>query len=137
MKELKQKWIKAYIDVAERFSELSSATRLKVGALVVKDNRIISIGYNGTPEGWCNTCEDEFDTTKPEVIHAEMNCINKLAKSNESGKDALMFITHSPCMECAKSIHGSGIKTVYYKNSYRNTNGLEFLKKCGITIHKI
>lgn len=134
---MKEKWISAYMDVAERFSKLSSATRLKVGALVVKDNRIISIGYNGTPEGWCNTCEDSLNKTKPEVIHAEMNCINKLAKSTESGKDSVMFITHSPCMDCAKSIYGSGIKTVYYKNLYRDISGIEFLKKCGVLVFQI
>jgi dCMP deaminase len=134
---MKEKWISAYMDVAERFSELSTATRLKVGALVVKDNRIISIGYNGTPEGWCNKCEDVFNKTKPEVIHAEMNCINKLAKSTESGNDAIMFVTHSPCIECAKSIYGSGIKTVFYKHLYRDSSGIEFLIKCGIDIRRI
>jgi len=134
---MKEKLITAYMDVAERFSQLSTATRLKVGAVVVKDNRIISIGYNGTPEGWCNKCEDDSNKTKPEVIHAEMNCINKLAKTNESGKDSVMFITHSPCMECAKSIYGSGIKTVFYKILYRDLSGIEFLKKCGVEVFKI
>jgi dCMP deaminase len=118
---------------AENFSELSYAKRLKVGAVIVKDHRIISIGYNGTPRGWDNTCEDENYNTKLEVIHAEMNCITKLAQSGESGKDSVMFITHSPCVSCAKAIYGSGVKKVYYKNVYRDKSGIEFLEKCGIT----
>lgn len=131
---MKEKLINAYMETAEVFSRLSTANRLKVGAILVKDQRIISIGYNGTPEGWCNTCEDEHNKTLPEVIHSEMNCINKLAKSNESGEGSVMFVTHSPCMECAKSIYGAGIKKVYYKNSYRDDAGIEFLKKCGIGV---
>jgi dCMP deaminase len=129
---MKRKWRDAYIDVAERFSQLSTAKRLKVGAVVVKDHRIISIGYNGTPEGWDNNCENEDDTTKPEVIHAEMNCIQKLAKSSESGAGAIMFVTHGPCISCAKAIHGAGIVKVFYKNLYRDRSGLDFLQKCGI-----
>lgn len=131
---MKQKLINAYMETAEIFSKLSTANRLKVGAILVKDQRIISIGYNGTPEGWCNICEDEHNKTLPEVIHSEMNCINKLAKSNESGEGSTMFVTHSPCMECAKSIYGAGIKKVYYKNYYRDDAGIEFLKKCGIEV---
>jgi dCMP deaminase len=123
---------------AENFAELSTAKRLKVGSIIVKDNRIISIGYNGTPESWeSNVCEDETNKTLPEVIHAEMNCINKLARSTESGENSVMFITHSPCMECSKSIYGSGIKTVFYKNDYRDTSGIDFLIKCGIIVIKI
>ncbi len=122
------------MEVAEVFANLSTAKRLKVGAILVKNQRIISIGYNGTPEGWCNCCEDENNKTLPEVIHSEMNCINKLAKSNESGEGSVMFVTHSPCMECAKSIYGAGIKEVYYKNSYRDDSGIQFLKKCGINV---
>jgi dCMP deaminase len=134
---MKEKLLNAYMEVAEVFSRLSTANRLKVGAILVKDQRIISIGYNGTPEGWCNACEDEHNKTLPEVIHSEMNCINKLARSNESGEGSVMFVTHSPCMECAKSIYGAGIKAVYYKNSYRDDSGIEFLKKCGIqAIHR-
>jgi dCMP deaminase len=135
---MKDKLINSYMECAETFSKLSSAKRLKVGSIIVKDNRIISIGYNGTPAGWeSNVCEDENDKTLPEVIHAEMNCINKLAKSNESGENSIMFITHSPCMECSKSIYGAGIKTVYYKNKYRDDSGIKFLVKCGITVNKI
>jgi len=131
---MKQKLINAYMETAEVFAKLSTAKRLKVGAILVKNQRIISIGYNGTPEGWCNVCEDEHNKTKPEVIHSEMNCINKLAKSNESGEGSVMFVTHAPCMDCAKSIYGAGIKEVYYKNSYRDESGLEFLKKCNIAV---
>ena len=129
---MKQKLINAYMECAEVFAKLSTAKKLQVGAIIVKDQRIISIGYNGTPEGWCNVCEDEHNKTKPEVIHSEMNCINKLARSTESGENSTMFITHSPCMECAKSIYGAGIKEVYFKNFYRDDSGIIFLKKCGI-----
>lgn len=138
------KWQDAYMDTAERFGALSTAKRLQVGAIVVKDNRIISIGYNGMPAGWTNVCEwtvDDgmgYDTgkTKPEVIHAEANCIAKLAGSNESGRGAEMYITHSPCIECAKQIYSSGISKVYYKNEYRSTQGIEFLQKCGVEVTK-
>lgn len=152
---LKYKHVQAHMRAAEVYASLSSAKRLQVGALVVKDDRIISIGYNGTPAGWDNECEtkqykgevigagiDGFDSsdyagdfklvTKPEVIHAEANAIAKLASSHESGKGAIMFVTHAPCMECAKLISTSGIKAVYYKYEYRNIDGLEFLNQCGI-----
>jgi dCMP deaminase len=133
---MKQKFIEAYMDVAERFAQLSSATRLQVGAIVVKDDRIISIGYNGMPSGWDNVCEHE-GKTKPEVLHAESNAIAKLAKSPESGEDASIFITHSPCIDCAKLIYQSGIATVYYKNDYRSTQGIEFLNKSNIEVVKV
>lgn len=140
------KWQSAYIDVAQRFAELSSCERRKVGAIIVKDNRIISIGYNGTPAGWDNVCEHtirhhELGTcstiTKPEVIHAEQNAIAKLARSNESGLGAEMYVTCSPCVECAKQIYGSGIKKVYYKDCYKNSDGIEFLKKCNVETEQI
>lgn len=141
---MKQKFIEAYMDVAERFAQLSSAKRLNVGAIVVKDDRIISIGYNGMPTGWDNCCEHEvmedniiYIKSKPEVLHAEANAITKLAKSNESGDGASIFVTHSPCIECAKLIYQSGIATVYYKNNYRDTSGLDFLTKSGIAIIKV
>lgn len=132
------------MDVAQRFSELSSAKRLQVGAIVVKDDRIISIGYNGMPSGWENTCEDYIqlsdDTittkTKPEVIHAEANAIAKLAKGTESGDGSMMFLTHAPCIDCAKQIYTAGIKKVFYQNSYRDTQGVDFLEKCGINVIK-
>lgn len=127
---------------AETFSELSHARRLHVGAIVVKDDRIISIGYNGMPAGWDNNCEDEIIDdkwmvtlkTKPEVLHAETNAIAKLAKSNESGMGASMFVTHAPCLDCAKLIYQSGISSVLYRNAYRDTSGVEFLKKSGVTV---
>ena len=144
---MKQKFIDAYMDVAERFAQLSSATRLQVGAIVVKDDRIISIGYNGMPSGWDNCCEEKvYDTaaestyqlkTKPEVLHAESNAIAKLARSAESGEGASIFITHSPCIDCAKLIYQSGINTVYYRNAYRSTAGTDFLDKSGIKVIKI
>ena len=142
---MKQKFIDAYMDVAERFAQLSSAIRLKVGAIVVKDDRIISIGYNGMPSGWDNCCEYEIDDdggsgvlkSKEEVLHAESNAIAKLAKSPESGEGASIFITHSPCIDCAKLIYQSGIATVYYKNDYRSTQGLDFLTKSGVKIVKV
>jgi len=124
------------MDVAERFAQLSSAKRLNVGAIVVKDDRIISIGYNGMPSGWDNCCEHE-GKTKPEVLHAESNAIAKLASSHESGKDATLLCTHAPCIDCAKLIYQSGITTVYYKNDYRSTQGIEFLERSGISINKI
>ena len=127
------------MDVAVRFSELSHGRRLKVGCIIVKDNRIISIGYNGMPEGFPNDCEDEIIkdgevelVTKPEVLHAEMNALMKLAKSAESGDRATMFVTHAPCIDCAKLIHQSGITEVYYRHPYRTNEGIEFLSKCRI-----
>jgi dCMP deaminase len=142
---MKDKFINAYMDVAERFAQLSSARRLHVGAIVVKDDRIISIGYNGMPSGWDNDCEDKVWTqdgdytlkTKPEVLHAETNAIAKLAKSNESGMGATMFITHAPCLDCAKLIYQSGIGSVLYRNSYRDTGGVAFLEKSGIQVTQI
>ena len=144
---MKQKWVDAYMDTAERFAQLSSAERLKVGSIIVKENRIISIGYNGMPAGWSNVCEhkvyslgnpNDFSLkTNTEVIHAEENAIIKLAKDGESGKDATIFITHAPCVPCAKLIYGAGIKQVFYKHTYRDTLGLDFLKQCGIEINHI
>ena len=138
---MKQKFIDAYMDVAERFARLSSAKRLNVGAIVVKDDRIISIGYNGMPTGWDNNCENELTEgklkSKPEVLHAETNSIAKLAQSNESGLDSTLFVTHSPCLECAKLIYQSGITTIYYKHEYRSKEGVDFLEKCKLNVHRI
>ena len=142
---MKDKFIDAYMDVAERFAKLSSARRLHVGAIVVKDDRIISIGYNGMPSGWDNDCEDKVWTqdgdytlkTKPEVLHAESNAIAKLARSSQSGRDASIFITHAPCLDCAKLIYQSGIGSVLYRNTYRDTSGVEFLKKSGIQVTQV
>jgi dCMP deaminase len=123
---------------------LSSAKRLQVGAVVVKDNRIISIGYNGMPSGWTNDCENVIqhsdDTvttvTKDEVIHAEANAIIKLARDGESGNGSSLFCTHAPCIHCSKLIHGAGVSKVYYRHTYRDNLGLDFLQKCGIDIEK-
>ena len=149
---MKEKFRNAYMKTAETFAELSSARRLHVGAIIVKDDRIISIGYNGMPSGWDNNCEDESVElysgyegaihrtvlkTKPEVLHAETNAIAKLAKSTESGLGATLFVTHAPCLDCAKLVYQSGINTVYYRNSYRDENGIQFLEKAGVTVEKI
>lgn len=176
---MKEKFKQAYMDVAYRFAELSHARRLHVGAIVVKDDRIISIGYNGMPAGWNNDCEDRdymsgdaggwldpeeiFERwpyeeeielidpddgvikmtrryglkTKPEVLHAESNAIAKLAKSNDSGDGAYLFVTHAPCIDCAKLIYQSGISRVFYSENYRNDAGIEFLKKSKITVEKL
>ena len=121
------------MEVAKTFANLSHAKRLNVGAIVVKDDRIISIGYNGMPSGWENECEIE-NRTKPQVLHAESNAIAKLARSNDSGLGADIFITHSPCIECAKLIYQSGIKRVYFGEHYRSTDGLDFLKASNIEV---
>ena len=143
---MKPKFIQAYMEVAKTFAKLSTAKRLHVGAIVVKDDRIISIGYNGMPTGWDNCCEDViredevgFQVTKSkiEVLHAESNAVAKLAKSSESGLGATIFVTHSPCIDCAKLIYQSGISNVYYKTSYRNDDGIKFLKKSNVEITKI
>jgi dCMP deaminase len=134
---IKKKWRDAFMDVAERFAQLSSAKRLKVGAIIVKGETIVSVGYNGTPSGWSNICEDKNGETFSEVIHAEANAIAKLAKSCVSGEGSTMFITHAPCIHCAKIIYGAGISNVYYKNLYRSDEGIKFLKKCGVTVMQI
>ena len=142
---MKKKLIQAYMKTAKIFAELSHARRLHVGAIVVKDDRIISIGYNGMPAGWDNNCEDKvWDKTgdyelktKPEVLHAESNAISKLARSSESGDGATMFITHAPCMECSKLIYQSGIKKVYFGQAYRDTSGVEFLNKCKVIVEQL
>jgi dCMP deaminase len=141
------KWENAFMETAETFAKLSSARRLKVGAVIVKDNRIISIGYNGMPSGWDNNCENElkwpngdvqFLETKPEVLHAEANAITKVAKSSESCYNADIYTTTAPCLECAKLIYQSGIKKVYWRTPHlRSTDGLEFLEKCGMEIEQI
>jgi dCMP deaminase len=149
---MKTKLKQAYMKTAETFAELSHARRLHVGAIVVKDDRIISIGYNGMPAGWDNNCEDESVElysgyegaihrtvlkTKPEVLHAETNAIAKLAKSTESGNGADIFITHAPCLDCAKLIYQSGIKRVFFGEAYRDDSGIKFLKASGIDVEQI
>jgi dCMP deaminase len=142
---LKEKLKRAYMKTAETFAELSHARRLHVGAIVVKDDRIISIGYNGMPAGWDNNCEDELHqpvgrvnlVTKPEVLHAETNAIAKLARSSDSGLGADIFITHAPCLDCAKLIYQSGISRVWYGAQYRSSDGTDFLRKSGIQVEQI
>lgn len=163
---MKNKFKEAFMKTAEVFAELSSATRLHVGAIIVKDDRIISIGYNGMPAGWDNICEykvymsgdaggwldvEDIEHRWPfqdengrynlksnaEVLHAESNAIAKLAKSTESGINATMFITHSPCLDCAKLIYQSGINWVIYRNSYRSDDGIVFLTKSGVRVEKL
>jgi len=148
---MKQKFKQLYMDWAERTAQLSHARRLQVGAVIVKDDSVISYGYNGMPAGWDNNCEDEIGQvlddngniiearlkTKPEVLHAESNAIAKLARSTNSGLGATLFVTHAPCLDCAKLIYQSGISSVLYRNSYRNTSGVTFLEKSGVEIEQI
>jgi dCMP deaminase len=151
---LPSKFTNAHMRAAEVYSQLSSAVRLQVGCVVVKDNTIIGIGYNGMPSGWDNNCEEVADVhpsdprydynnfskelkTKPEVLHAETNALAKIAKSTNSSDGASMFITHAPCLDCAKLVYQSGIKSVYYRNSYKNTDGIDFLNKCNVEVTMI
>ena len=142
---MKKKYVDAYIDIAYRVAELSHARRLKVGAVIVKDD-VITYGYNGMPSGWDNDCETEVWNvhdgscelkTRPEVLHAESNAVSKMAKSTVSANDADMFITHSPCIDCAKLIFQAGVKRVFYSKDYRSPAGIEFLQKSGVTVEQI
>jgi dCMP deaminase len=157
---MKQKFVDAHMAAAEVYSKLSSAKRLQVGCVVVKDNTIIGIGYNGMPSGWTNDCEykvyanewsidnneweyQEEDSgnpynlkTKSEVLHAETNALAKIAKSTNSSEGSSLFVTHAPCLDCAKLIYQSGIKSVFYRNSYRDENGINFLLKCNLEVKK-
>lgn len=131
---MKEKFIDYFMRVAEETAELSHAERRKVGCVIVKDRRILSFGYNGMPEGWDNCCEDEYGDTRAEVLHAENNALMKLCQSNESSKGSMLFTTLSPCFHCAVLIYQAGISEVIYKEEYRETNGIDFLKKCGVKI---
>jgi dCMP deaminase len=141
---------------AEVYSQLSSARRLQVGCVVVKDNTIIGIGYNGMPSGWDNDCEKKSYTnidpkwqyldedgstyslvTRPEVLHAESNALAKIARSTNSSEGASVFVTHAPCLDCAKMMYQAGINSVYYRSSYRDTSGVDFLKECNIEVKQI
>lgn len=136
---MKPKFIDYYMKIAEVTSDLSYAKRLHVGAVIVKENQILATGYNGMPSGWENVCEYETPdklVTKPEVLHAETNAIAKVAQSTESSLGATLFCTHSPCIECAKLIYQSGINTVYYKDNYRDDQGINFLKLSGVNVHQ-
>ena len=136
------KWDKAHMQAAKVYSKLSTAKRLQVGTVLVKDNRIISIGYNGMPSGWTNECEttDEYGNmpvTKPEVLHAETNAIAKVAQSNESAKGATLYTTCAPCLDCAKLVYQAGVSRLVYGHGYRNDTGLTFLEKCGIVTEQL
>jgi dCMP deaminase len=168
---MKTKLKDAYMKTARTFAELSHARRLHVGAIIVKDDRIISIGYNGMPAGWDNDCEnrvwdsgaggwldpEEFDAqypfeawheeagrnvryglkTKPEVLHAETNAIAKLARSGESGLNGDLFVTHAPCLDCAKLIYQAGIKRVWFGTAYRDSAGVDFLKASNVIVEQV
>ncbi|MEN8776111.1 MAG: dCMP deaminase family protein [Polaribacter sp.] len=135
MTEKKQlKYDKAYLRMALEWGKLSHCKRKQVGALIVKDRMIISDGFNGTPTGFDNCCEDENGATKWEVLHAEANAILKVASSTQSAKNATLYITLSPCTQCSKLIHQAGIKRVVYANAYKDSSGLKFLEKAGVEL---
>ena len=129
-----QKYDLAYLAMAKRWGELSHCTRKKVGALIVKDRMIISDGYNGTPTGFENPCEDEENYTKWYVLHAEANAILKVASSTQSCIGATLYLTLSPCRECSKLVYQAGIKRLVYDKAYKDTTGLEFLQKAGVEV---
>ncbi len=155
---MKKKFVDYYMKIANITAELSHAKRLQVGAVIVRDNQILATGYNGMPSGWENICEITEETyevrdtynndwiydneskkysrlkTKPEVLHAEMNCLMKVTQSTESSAGSTMFCTHAPCMDCAKAVYQAGIKAVYYGTKYRSTAGVEFLKTCDVDV---
>jgi len=151
---MKSKFVKYFMEIADLTAKLSYAKRLQVGAVIVKGNQIIGTGYNGMPAGWDNNCEFEdfgFSNgvlgepqklislglkTRPEVLHAESNAVAKVSRSTESSENATLFCTHAPCIECAKLIYQSGIVTVYYRNHYRDTSGLNFLKQGGVDVNQ-
>jgi len=144
---MKQKFINYYMKVAELTSTLSYAKRLQVGAVIVNGNKILATGYNGMPSGWDNECETleivEIDekfvkqlVTKQEVLHAETNAIAKVSASTESSEGATMFCTHAPCINCAKLIYQSGINSLFYRDTYRDVAGIEFLEKSGVSVTK-
>ena len=133
-KDKQEKYDRAYLKMAKTWGELSYCKRKKVGALIVKDKMIISDGYNGTPSGFENVCEDDENYTKWYVLHAEANAILKVAASTQSCKGATLYITLSPCKECSKLIHQSGLIRVVYSKAYKDTSGLDFLKRAGVIL---
>ncbi|MFC4267822.1 deoxycytidylate deaminase [Polaribacter marinivivus] len=135
--EKQLKYDKAYLKMALEWGKLSHCKRKQVGALIVKDRMIISDGFNGTPTGFENCCENEEGATKWEVLHAEANAILKVASSTQSAKDATLYITLSPCRECSKLIHQAGIKRVVYANAYKDPSGLNFLEKAGVELNHL
>jgi dCMP deaminase len=137
MSQKKEKYDKAYLRIAKEWGQLSYCQRKKVGAIIVKDKMIISDGYNGTPSGFENCCEDEENNTKWYVLHAEANAISKVARSTQSCEGATLYITLSPCKDCSKLIHQSGIKRVVYHQEYKDCSGLDFLRKAGVEVDLI
>jgi dCMP deaminase len=131
-----EKFDHSYLEMAEIWAQNSYCKRRKVGALLVKDRMIISDGYNGTPSGFENVCEED-GVTKPYVLHAEANAITKVAKSGNSSEGATLYVTASPCMECSKLIIQSGIKRVVYRDEYRITDGIDLLRRAGIQVEKV
>jgi dCMP deaminase len=139
---MQHKFIVAHMSAAEVYSQLSSARRLKVGCVIVKNDTIIGIGYNGMPSGWTNECEYDYVNdigelilkTKPEALHAESNALAKVARSTNSSDGAMLFVTHAPCLDCAKLIYQAGIIEVYYHHPYRDSAGIDFLKKCNVKV---
>jgi dCMP deaminase len=132
--EKQKKYDKAYLKIAKEWAQLSYCQRKKVGAIIVKDRMIISDGYNGTPSGFENCCEDENNLTKWYVLHAEANAILKVARSTQTCDGATLYITLSPCKECSKLIHQSGITRVVYHNDYKDVSGVDFLKRAGVQV---
>lgn len=132
-----EKFDNRYLEMASVWARNSYCKRRQVGALIVKDRMIISDGYNGTPSGFENVCEDEFGVTKPYVLHAEANAITKVAKSGNSSQDATLYVTASPCLECSKLIIQAGIKRVVYKDEYRLTDGVDLLRRAGIIVERV
>ena len=135
--EKQNKYDIAYLKIAREWGKLSYCKRRQVGAIIVKDNMIISDGYNGTPSGFENVCEDDNNFTKWYVLHAEANAITKVASSTQSSKGATLYISLSPCKNCSKLIHQAKIKRVVYEEQYKDTSGLEFLKKAGVEVCQI
>ncbi|MBQ0735011.1 deoxycytidylate deaminase [Aquimarina celericrescens] len=136
-KKKQLKYDKAYLRIAREWGKLSHCERKKVGAVIVKDRMIISDGFNGTPTGFENPCEDEEGYTKWYVLHAEANAISKVASSTQSCRGATLYITLSPCKECSKLIHQAGIKRIVYQMGYKDNSGLTFLAKAGVEIEQI
>lgn len=129
-----------YMNLAFSVAEMSHCSKRKIGAILVKDNRVLSLGWNGMPTDWNNKCEDRHGNTKPEVLHAELNMIVKIAKSSDSAEGAVTYVTYLPCIECAKILYQSGISMVYYseyKSGDHNTSGIKFLRKCRIPVIRI
>jgi dCMP deaminase len=163
--EKTKRYTSFYMELAERVAKMSHAKRLQVGSVLVKDDNVISFGWNGMPSGWDNTCEetevllkeecthsddamrkDGFQETasgwirswsKKEVLHSEANCLMKVARSTNSSKDSVLYTTHAPCIDCAKLIYQAGITKVYYRNAYRSTDGIKFLEKCKVGVENV